>query len=146
MRSVGLLFVVALLLSGCGSSSSTDAQFVGRANAICADLEKRGKELARPNTPSDQIELTQRAGELLHRGERELAAVKPSADKRAAYKRFLTTVATEADAVSQLASELRTRNTTAARATLRKLSSNRVNREAEALGIAQCARTVEPEG
>lgn len=143
---LALLAAVALLsgCSGTNSSASTQAQFAERANAICVAGLRSAARLKAPKSTAELLSFSERTSSIVSKLAGELGGVKAPAEDRAAYSRFVKSVAREARLLEDAVAALRARNALRARRALEGLSSNTANEEAKALGIADCARTVSP--
>jgi hypothetical protein len=141
------ILVSVLLVSGCGisnSSATTHAQFVSRANAVCAVALRNAARLKTPKAPAELLSFSERTNSIVSNLASELKGIKPPSNSRVVYNRFLTTVAHEARLLGEVVDALRAGSAARARAALQALNSNAVNEEAKTLGITECARTVTP--
>jgi hypothetical protein len=143
---LALLAAVALL-SGCGgtkSSAPTQAQFVAQANAICVAGLRSAARLKAPKSTAQLLSFSERTSSIVSQLASELGGVKSPANARAAYSRFVKSVAREARLLEDAVAALRARSAARARRALEGLSSDAANKEAKALRITDCARTVSP--
>ena len=143
------MVVAALLLSSCGSSkspnsTSTQAQFVTHANAICIAGLRSAARLQAPKSTAELLSFSERTSSIVSRLASELASVQAPANDRAEYSRFVKSVAREAQLLEDAVAALRARSAVRARRALEGLSSTGANEDAKALGITDCARTVTP--
>lgn len=140
--------VAVALVSACGSSGGATtahrADFVARANAICASGLRKAEGLSTPKSAREVLPFAEHASAIVSGLLAQLNGVTAPASSRAAYAKFLTTVGAEASAIEQLVAALRARDTAVAKTALSHLSSNTSNAEARALGLAECARTRTP--
>jgi hypothetical protein len=139
------VLAAVLLLSGCGgakSSAPTQAQFVARANAICAADLRSAAHLKSPRSAAELLPFSEHTSAIVSTLASELDGVTPPSSSRVAYTRFLKTLAREAHLLDEVVTGLRTRSALRARRALEGLNSNAVNQQAQALGIAECARTI----
>ncbi|MCW3067378.1 MAG: hypothetical protein JWL67_3 [Solirubrobacterales bacterium] len=147
--AVGIAALVsAVILSACGSSGSSTtagrADFVARANAICASGLRKAEGLTTPKSTAEVLPFAQHASSIVTGLLIQLKGVTPPASSRAAYARFLQTAGAEASEIGQLVAALRTRDVAHAKTALAQLSSNTSNAQARALGLSECARTRTP--
>ncbi len=143
------MVVAALLLSSCGSSNSsgstsTQAQFATRANAICVAGLRSAARLQAPKSTAELLSFSEQTSAIVSRLASELGDVKAPANDRTAYSRFVKSVAREAKLLEDAVAALRARSAARARRALEGLSSTGADEQAKALGIADCARTVSP--
>jgi hypothetical protein len=143
------IVVAALLLSSCGSSKSpssspTQAQFASRANAICVAGLRSAARLTAPKSTAELLSFSERTSSIVSKLASELGGVEAPPNDRAAYSRFVTSVAREARLLEDAVAALRARSAVRARRALEGLSSDGANEQAKALGIEDCARTVSP--
>ncbi len=127
-------------------STSAQTQFVARADAICAKAAKRGNALRVPSTPVGYAPFLQRVSTILTDAVRELRAVTAPPRSRAAYARLLATVSSEVERIRRAREYLRAGDLRRAQSTLEQLNSNKVNAEANALGLHECANSIEAGG
>jgi len=135
--AIGLGVAAAILLVGCGSgsassSNSARSQFIARTNGICRSAQKHRLD---PKTLDAAVAL-------LNKTATELAAVKPPADLRAGYQRFLALVNKKVAVAAKLARDLHERNPRAIRSLKAELNSHAVNDQARQLGLTVCAEEV----
>jgi hypothetical protein len=143
---LGMLACV-LLICSCGASNSagpTRAQFVSRANAVCAAALTSAGRLNTPKSAAELLHFSERASSIVSKVVSELKGVMAPPDLRVAYNTFLTASAHELRMLGELVQALRAGNAARAHTTLQAFSSNTVNEQAKALGITECARTVTP--
>jgi hypothetical protein len=130
-----------LLLTGCGSSRLSHADYVEQANAICAGYNKKVKGLARP-TSVTEIETYART--VLARYRRALAqleALQPPKDDLVTVNQWLATDRQIAKDVAAIADAAQARRlpavqTATDQARIHNQSSDRLARE---LGLTECA-------
>jgi hypothetical protein len=137
------------ILSACGGSGASPtarAEFLARANAICASGLRKARQLQQPKSAAGLLPFTERARPIVAKIVAELAAVTPPASSRAAYGKYLAKVTEEVKAIGQLVVALRGHDIRLGQSALGELNSNVSNAEASALGLSQCARTVAPSG
>jgi len=141
-----MLLAVAVL-AGCGATNkaaSTQAHFVTRANTICVAGLRSAAHLKTPKSTAELLSFSERTSAIVSKLASELSGVRAPANDRAAYGRFVKSVAREARLLGDAVGALRARSAARARRALEGLSSNAANEQAKALGIADCARTVSP--
>lgn len=141
------MLAAVTLLSSCGGTSgsaSTQAQFIARANAICVAGLRSAARLNAPKSTSQLLTFSERTSSIVSKLASELRGVKAPSNARAAYTRFIKTVAQEARLLEDAVAALRARSAARARRALEGLSSNAANEQAKALGLTDCARTVSP--
>jgi hypothetical protein len=137
--------VSVLLICECGGSSGagpTQAEFVTRANAVCAVALRSAASVKIPKSATELLPFFERASSIVSKLVSELKAVTPPSSSRVAYRRFLTAAAHEAQTLHEVIQALRLGNAAGARAGIQALSSDAVNEDAKSLGITECARTV----
>jgi hypothetical protein len=139
------MLAAVVLLSGCGrakSSAPTQAQFVARANAICAAGLRSAAHLKSPKSTAELLPFSEQTSSIVSKLASDLDGVTPPSRSRVSYARFLRTLAREARLLDEVVTGLRAHSALRARRALEGLSSDAVNEQAKALGIAVCARTV----
>ena len=106
-RASVLLAVAALALAGCGGSSSggrlSEAEFVKKADAVCAKYKKKINALPQPSSLSGVAGYAQKAIDLTKQGRAELRALKPPSDLADTNAKWLANL----DQTLVLAGELR---------------------------------------
>ncbi len=90
MYALALSAVIALLLAGCGESSSPPPAYVTAGDADCAAQLAQLHRLARPTTPDEVISYVPQALEIMARGRSLLEALDPPAGARVELARALT--------------------------------------------------------
>jgi hypothetical protein len=139
------IFLCAATLSACGSSgtstTATRAEFVARANAICASSEKKASQLKAPTSAANLLPFAEQARSIVDELLTQLEGVTPPSGSRAAYGRFLATAGRETQEIGRLVTALHSHDVNGAKAALGALNSNASNAEAKALGLTECART-----
>jgi hypothetical protein len=141
------MLAAVALLAGCGGTSSsapTQARFAAHANAICVAGLHSAARLKAPKSKAELLSFSERTSSIVSKLASELGGVKAPANARAAYSRFVKSVAREARLLEDAVAGLRARNAARARRALQGLSSNAANQQAKALGLTDCARTVSP--
>jgi hypothetical protein len=89
VRLVSLLILVAALLAGCGGGEKS---YTEKADAICKKYTKETNALGNPTSITNISELADLADKtlpILDRAEKELAALEPPPEKRAAVQEWL---------------------------------------------------------
>jgi hypothetical protein len=144
------LLLVAVVAAGCGatasSSQTTKAEFVERANAVCTKATQLGRKLHAPKDLTETTSFLENARALIARTGRELQAISPPANSRAAYRRFLAAISEEAHSMTELLRAARAGDKARYQATTKKMEANTVNRQATALGLSECSETTQPQG
>jgi hypothetical protein len=115
MRTVSLLLALSALASvagGCGSKDErlTKAEFVKRANAICARYEQRVQKQMAGIPPGDEAQLASSIEKVLpviREGNDELRSLKPPEGLQRHYDRWMNIADAEVAAASKLQSALR---------------------------------------
>ena len=100
--------------------------------------------LKAPKSTAELLSFSERTSSIVSKLSSELRGVTAPANDRAAYSRFVRSVAREARLLEEAVAALRVRSAARARRALEALSSNVANEQAQALGISDCARTVSP--
>jgi hypothetical protein len=140
--------LLTALLPACGSSggstTASHADFVARANAICATGLRKAEGLGTPKSAAEALPFAEHASANVSGLLSQLKGVTAPASSRAAYAKFLATAGAEAKAIGQLVTALRAHKTAQAKTALGRLNSNTSNAEAGALGLSECARTRTP--
>src|SRR5690242_4702058 len=90
MRGFALAFALAALAAGCGGSSRlSKAEYVKRADAICAKYNAKIRALGRPTAISGLPAYVDKALPLARKGDDELRALKPPKDEEQTAKEWL---------------------------------------------------------
>jgi len=146
VRSIAVVVALPLALVGCGGGSSSSAnsarsEFIAHANGICRSAQKKAKPLVNGEKRLDP-KTFDAAVALLHKTANELAAVKPPADSRAGYQRFLALANEEIAVVAKLAQYLHEHNLAGIHSLEGQLHGHAVNELARQLGLTGCAEEV----
>jgi hypothetical protein len=150
MRAVSLLLALsalALVAGGCGSKSKrlTKAEFVKRANAICATYEQRVQRRMAGIPPGDEKQLASSIEKVLpviRDGNDELRSLKPPEDLQGHYDRWMRIADAEVAAASKLQDALHKGDRQAIQAAFAELQTKDVDQDRLArqeLGLNGCA-------
>jgi hypothetical protein len=150
MRAVSLLLVIsalALVAGGCRSKDErlTKAEFVKRANAICARYEQRVQRRMAGIPPGDEAQLARSIEKVLpviREGNDELRSLKPPADLQGHYDRWMGIADGEVAAASKLQDALHDGDRQAIQAAFAELQTKDVDQDRLArqeLGLNGCA-------
>jgi hypothetical protein len=146
VRRIAVLAAVPVVLVGCGGSSSSSSnsarsEFVARANGVCRGAQEKAKPLVTRTNRLDPKSLDA-AVALLNTTANDLAAIKPPADLRAGYQRFLALASKEIAVLARLALYVHERNLARIRSLAPELNGHAVNDQARKLGLSVCAQEV----
>jgi hypothetical protein len=150
MRAVSLLLAVAavaLVAGGCGSKGKrlSKAEFVKRANAICAKYEQRVQSRMAGITAGDEKQLASSIEKVLpviREGNDELRSLKPPEGLQGHYDRWMRIADAEVAAASKLHDALRKSDRKAIQAAFAELQTKDVDQDRLArqeLGLNGCA-------
>jgi hypothetical protein len=147
MRAGPLLVAVALVAGGCGSDGGrlTKAEFVQRANAICAKYEQRVQSRMAGIPAGDEEQLASSIEKVLpviREGNDELRSLKPPESLQAHYDRWMRIADAEVAAANKLQDALRKGDRTAIQASFAELQTKDVDQDRLArqeLGLNGCA-------
>ena len=152
MTARGLVFAVAalaLVAGGCGSNSGSKrlskAEFVSRADAICAKYEKRVQTRMAGVPAGDQKQLASSIGKVLpviRKGNDELRSLKPPASLQGRFDRWMGIADAEVNAAQKLQDALNKNNLGTIQAAFKELQTkdsaqDRIARQD--LGLTGCA-------
>jgi hypothetical protein len=149
-RAVLAAVVVAVLVAGCGGSSSPSRASYGKdADRICATTEQRISAIQRdkPSTPDELIAYADKLARILDDGVRELKAVeRPDGADGDKAQQWLTALQRQSDdaraALTDLKEAARKRDGAAAQraiARIQGIDSSRVDKLATEAGARGCA-------
>jgi outer membrane murein-binding lipoprotein Lpp len=144
MRRAALIAAAAIgtLLTACGSSRLSHADFVAKANAICSDYNAQVRRLRRPQSVSEIETYALRVLALYRAALERLEALRPpKADEATAIAWLARDRKVEAD-VERLAAAARTRRIPAVQAARDRAAADneRSDRLANSLGLRECTR------
>jgi hypothetical protein len=140
---VSAAIVATLVLVGCGGSApSAQKRFAASANAICARSRKRIAHLSDARVarglPIHGPEVTGKVAGLAARTADDFAALRPPADLRSDYDRFLSTMRREAKLLEQFTADYRTNNRAGLDRVGEAIAADGRSRQAAALGLTRC--------
>lgn len=150
MRAVSLLLalpVLALVAGGCGSKDErlTKAEFVKRANAICATYEQRVQRRMAGVPAGDEAQLASSIEKVLpviREGNDKLRSLKPPEGLQDHYDRWMRIADAEVAAASKLRNALRNGDRKTIQAAFAELQTRDVDQDRLArqkLGLNGCA-------
>jgi hypothetical protein len=126
-RAPLLLFVIALV-AGCGGSKS----YAERADDICKKYAKETRALGNPSNMAELATIADKTLPILDSAAKELAALQPPQDKKAAVDRWLTQFATLRADLSEIRDKAKAGDTKGMTATALKAQQD--NAKANELG------------
>ena len=146
----GLLFAVAalaLVAGGCGSKGKrlSKAEFVSRANAICAKYEQRVQSRMAGISAGDEKQLASSIEKVLpviRQGNDELRSLKPPASLQGRFDRWMGIADAEVAAARKLHDALRKSDRKAIQAAFKELQTKDADQDRLArqeLGLTGCA-------
>jgi hypothetical protein len=143
VRRTAVLVALPLVLAGCGGGGSTGAnsarsQFIARADGICRSAQQKAKPLMGADKTVG-LKNVDAVMALLNKAANELAAVKPPANLRAGYQRFLALAKKEVAVLAKFSRYLHEHNLADLRSIAGQLSSPAINDQARQLGLTVCA-------
>jgi hypothetical protein len=138
VRRSAFLVLVAALVAGCGGPKS----YTARADAICKKYAKQTSALGTPKTIAEVAAVANKTLPILDQAERELGALEPPPDKRAAVEQWLSQLRTLKADVRELRDNARAGHTAAVTAVaLRAQEDNaKTNELGTRLGFKVCNR------
>ncbi|MDQ2981532.1 MAG: hypothetical protein M3R26_04300 [Actinomycetota bacterium] len=150
MRALPFLLAVAplaIVAGGCGSNGQglSKAEFVNRANAICAKYEKRVQRQMSGVPAGDEKQLASSIEKVLpviREGNDELRSLRPPESLQRHFDRWMRIADAEVDAAQKLHDALRTSDQNAVQAAFRELQSKDADQDRLArreLGLTGCA-------
>jgi hypothetical protein len=152
MTARGLVFAVAalaLVAGGCGSNSGSKrlskAEFVSRADAICAKYEKRVQSRMAGVPPGDQKQLASSIEKVLpviRKGNDELRSLKPPESLQARFDRWMGIADAEVTAAQKLQDALNKNDLGTIQAAFQELQTKDATQDRIArqdLGLTGCA-------
>jgi len=152
MNARGLVFAVAalaLVAGGCGSNSGSKrlskAEFVSRADAICAKYEKRVQTRMAGVPAGDQKQLASSIGKVLpviRKGNDELRSLKPPVSLQGRFDRWMGIADAEVTAAHKLQVALSKNNLGTIQAAFKELQTKDTAQDRIArqdLGLTGCA-------
>jgi len=148
--STRLLFVIAalgLVAAGCGSKSNrlSKAEFVSRANAICAKYEKRVQSRMAGVPAGDQKQLANSIGTVIpviRKGNDELRSLKPPGSLQSRFDSWMGLADAEVGAAQKLQDALEKNDIQAIQAAFKELQAKDAAQDRIArqdLGLTGCA-------
>jgi hypothetical protein len=168
--AAGCLAVGALAFAGCGGSSSTtsatgasgasgasgsaplsQSDFVSQANAACKEGNDKIEALtALPSNPdlNDLASLTAEQITIANEVYGKLSAITPPSDLQSKYDAYLANGKSQIAVAQQLESAAKSGDTSQVKTLAQKLGAgtDQGNSDAKALGLAECAKQVSPQG
>jgi hypothetical protein len=139
--------VPAFVAAGCGGGSDrlTKAEFVTRADAICAKYERRVRAAMRGVPAGDSAQLAtaiERVLPVIREGNDELRALSPPENLQSRYDRWMQLADGEVDAAQKLNDALRDNDQPGVQTAFRQLQQRDADQDRlarEQLGLTGCA-------
>jgi hypothetical protein len=130
----------AAILASCGSSRLSHAEYVQRANAICADYDAQVKKVKKPGTVSEIESYARRVLKLYRSALARLEALQPPQDDEATVQTWLATDRRIARDVEAIAAAAKSRRIPAIQTATERAASDNKNsdRIARQLGLTEC--------
>ena len=133
-----------VLLGACGGTSGrqSGAEFVSRANVACKRANDRLRTLKPARTFKALIpaaDSLRAIGDDLYAG---LLPLKPPADRRQRFDRFLRDLRAGIDKFAELKSSAQRGDRAGAQSVLNEIAANPSGQEAQDLGLTECAKNV----
>jgi hypothetical protein len=144
MRLLALAVLIAGLLAGCGGGSGrlSKAEYVKRADAICAKYNAKLKALARPTSIGALPDYVDKALPLARRGDDELRSLKPPKDEEQTAKEWLDQNDSVVGSMERLRDAAKKGDRAGIQTALNEATSanQTANRLARRLGLRVCAQ------
>jgi hypothetical protein len=130
------------LVAGCGDGRLSHADYVKRADAICAAYADATKPVARPRSYTEIVEYVRKTLPLYEAALRRLKVLRPPSPDEATVHRWLAADRRVAKAIHSLgdAAERRDFPAVTTAASQAQLAGSQSRRAATALGMQVCAR------
>jgi Rad3-related DNA helicase len=144
-RALALPLAAALVLGGCGGESKrlSRAEYAQKADAICADGNRRTERLPTPTNLPELAEVTEDTRNILDDAIDELRKLRPPSDEENLAKQWLAQLEQLTDDLAEIRDGARANDRDAIRTVAERTQShnNRANELATTLGMKVCYTT-----